>query len=51
LNQSGFSGFDAWMPRQDHTVIHFGHTRAVEPLERTAGWKTDEVPETFPVGL
>jgi len=23
-------------------------TRAVEPLERTAGWKQGEVPETYP---
>lgn len=43
--------FDACLPRQFDAVIHFDHTRAVEPLERTAGWKTDEAPETFPVGL
>ena len=43
--------FDACMPRQFDAVIHFDHTRAVEPLECTAGWKTDEAQETFPVGL
>lgn len=32
-------------------VIHIGHTRAVEPLERTSKWKIDEVEETFPAGF
>lgn len=34
----------------DH-VLHFDHTRAVEPLERTSVWEMGEVPETFPTGL
>jgi hypothetical protein len=32
-------------------VLHFDMTRAVEPLERSQAWATDEAPETFPVGL
>lgn len=32
-------------------VLHFDHTRAVEPLERTAAWEAGEVAETFPTGL
>jgi hypothetical protein len=32
-------------------VLHFDETRAVEPLERTAGWEAGEVPETFPSGV
>ncbi|HEY4273322.1 MAG TPA: erythromycin esterase family protein [Candidatus Udaeobacter sp.] len=30
---------------------NYDHTRAVEPLERTAEWKLGEVEETFPSGL
>jgi hypothetical protein len=29
-------------------VLHFDETWAVEPLERTAEWKEDELPETYP---
>jgi hypothetical protein len=32
-------------------VLHFDDTRAVEPLDRTAGWDMGEPPETFPTGL
>ena len=32
-------------------VIHFDETRAVEPLDRTAGWEPGEAPETFPSGV
>ena len=32
-------------------VLHFDHTRALEPLERTADWEMGEVEETFPSGL
>jgi len=32
-------------------VIHLDQTRAVEPLERSAGWEAGEVPETFPAAL
>jgi erythromycin esterase-like protein len=43
--------FSARLPEQFDAVLHFGETRAVEPLERTAEWKTGEVPETFPTAL
>jgi erythromycin esterase-like protein/predicted phosphoribosyltransferase len=33
---------------QFDAVIHIEETRAVEPLERTAGWERGEVPETYP---
>ena len=32
-------------------VIHFDHTRAVEPLERSIEWDRAEVPETYPSGI
>ena len=43
--------FHASLPAQFDAVIHFDRTRAVEPLERTAAWQKDEVPETFPSGV
>ena len=43
--------FFARLSDQFDAVIHFDHTRAVEPLERTAGWDRGEVPETFPSGV
>jgi erythromycin esterase-like protein len=43
--------FYAQLPDQFDAVLHFDHTRAVEPLERTGVWKTGEVEETFPMGL
>lgn len=39
------------LPDQFDAVIHFDETRAVEPLERTPQWQTDEVPETYPSGF
>jgi hypothetical protein len=33
---------------QFDAVIHVDETRAVEPLERTARWGRDELPETYP---
>lgn len=32
-------------------VIHIDETRAVEPLERTAGWEGGEIPETYPFAV
>jgi erythromycin esterase-like protein/predicted phosphoribosyltransferase len=32
-------------------VIHIDETRAVEPLERSAGWEAGEMAETYPSGL
>jgi len=31
--------FHARLPDQFDTVLHYDHTRAVEPLERTAEWE------------
>lgn len=43
--------FHARLPEQFDYVLHFDDTRAVEPIERTAGWEVGEVAETFPSGL
>lgn len=40
--------FEASLPAQFDAVIHLDETRAVEPLERTATWRTGELPETYP---
>ena len=42
--------FHAHLPRQFDAVFHYDHTRAVEPLDRTAAWERGEaeLPETFP---
>jgi erythromycin esterase-like protein len=43
--------FYADVPGQFDGIIHFDTSRAVEPLDRVAGWKHDDVPETFPEGV
>ena len=43
--------FKARLSDQFDAVLHFDHTRAVEPLERTAEWELGEVEETYPSGL
>ncbi len=43
--------FEAYLSEQFDGVIHFDETRAVEPLDKTAGWKHEDAPETFPEGL
>ncbi|MGB8464722.1 MAG: erythromycin esterase family protein [Terrimicrobiaceae bacterium] len=43
--------FTARLSDQLDAVLHFDHTRAVEPLERTAEWTLGEVEETFPTGI
>ena len=43
--------FPAQLPFQFDAVIHIDETRAVEPLERTAGWEAAEPPETYPSAL
>jgi erythromycin esterase-like protein len=43
--------FNAQLSHQFDAVIHFDQTRAVEPLDRTAGWDSGELPETFPSGV
>lgn len=42
---------EASLPAQFDAMIHIDRTRALEPLERTAGWERGEVPETFPSGV
>jgi hypothetical protein len=42
------------LPTQFDAIIHFDETRALEPLERAAGWEAGEpgeVPETYPSGV
>jgi erythromycin esterase-like protein len=43
--------FHARLTDQFDAMLHFDETKAVEPLERTAGWEAGEVPETFPFGV
>lgn len=43
--------FHARLPDQFDAILHYDHTRAVEPLERTTEWQAGEVEETFPSGL
>ena len=43
--------FRARVSDQFDAVIHIDETRAVEPLERTAGWERGEVPETYPFSV
>jgi erythromycin esterase-like protein len=43
--------FHARLAEQFDAMIHIDHTRAVEPLERTAGWTRGELPETYPTGV
>lgn len=43
--------FDTHLSEQFDAVIHFDESRAIEPLETTAGWHAGEVPETFPSAL
>jgi erythromycin esterase-like protein len=42
--------FHARLPDQFDAMVHIDETRAVEPLERSAGWQPGEAPETFPTG-
>lgn len=43
--------FMAEVSRQFDALIHFDRSRAVEPLDREAGWEIVEAPETYPTGL
>ncbi|MDD5201403.1 MAG: erythromycin esterase family protein, partial [Terrimicrobiaceae bacterium] len=43
--------FTARLPEQFDAVVHIDHTRAVEPLERSAEWEIGEPEETFPTGI
>ncbi|HEX8753964.1 MAG TPA: erythromycin esterase family protein [Solirubrobacterales bacterium] len=43
--------FEARVAGQFDALVHIDRTRAVEPLERTAGWEEGEPPETYPSAL
>jgi erythromycin esterase-like protein len=43
--------FQAWLTEQFDVLLHYDHTRAVEPLERTPLWVRGELPETYPFAL
>ena len=43
--------FFAQLAAQFDALLHFDESRAVEPLEREAGWKDAEAPETYPSGM
>ena len=43
--------FEARLYDQFDALIYFDQTRAVEPLDRTAGWDSGDPPETYPTGL
>jgi erythromycin esterase-like protein len=43
--------FRARLPEQFDAVVHYDHTRALEPLEKTRGWERGEPPETYPSAL
>jgi erythromycin esterase-like protein len=43
--------FATRLAEQFDWLIHIDSTRAVEPLERTAGWELGEPPETYPTAL
>jgi erythromycin esterase-like protein len=43
--------FHTVLPHQFDALLHYDHTRAVEPLELTARWERGEAPETYPSGI
>jgi erythromycin esterase-like protein len=43
--------FAAELAHQFDALLHFDRTRAVEPLEPSAGWERGEPPETYPSAL
>jgi erythromycin esterase-like protein len=43
--------FDARLPAQFDAILHFDETRALEPLEPTAAWRSGEAPETYPFAV
>lgn len=40
--------FFANLPAQFDALLHFNETRAVEPLERTPLWESEDMPQTYP---
>lgn len=43
--------FRARLANQFDGIVHFDHTKALEPLEREASWVAGEAPETWPSAL
>ena len=43
--------FESVLPQQFDVMLHFDHTEALVPMERTATWETGEPEETYPTGL
>jgi erythromycin esterase-like protein len=43
--------FHTILPRQFDAIIHIDETRALQPLDRSAGLIEEEAPETFPSGV
>jgi hypothetical protein len=43
--------FRARLSDQFDAILHYDHTRAVEPLERAAQWQAGEIEETLRSGL
>jgi erythromycin esterase-like protein len=43
--------FEARLPLQFDAMIHLDRTKALTPLDRTAGWDEGEPPETYPTGI
>ncbi|AKF04061.1 erythromycin esterase family protein [Sandaracinus amylolyticus] len=43
--------FGARLADQFDVVLHLDETRALEPLDRIAGWDEEDAPETYPTGL
>lgn len=44
--------FGSCLPQQFDAVLHYDHTRAVEPIERTSRWEAgEELPATYPSAL
>jgi erythromycin esterase-like protein len=43
--------FSAEVAKQFDAIIHFDESRAVEPLDRDAGWEKGELPDTYPTAL
>jgi erythromycin esterase-like protein len=48
--ERGSHYFHARLAEQFDVVVHLDHTRALEPLERSARWDRGEPPETYPSG-
>jgi erythromycin esterase-like protein len=43
--------FEARLPEQFDAFIHLDNTRALTPLDRSAGWDEGEAPETWPTAV